>query len=249
MADDLHLADAAPADAPLIGALLREVFDPFMLESSVYREPSGDIALHRELEQDPADRRRRVRLATIGGRLAGAAIWGSGADRQLDYVGVATSFGRSGVGNALLEDFEEGAASCALEVFERNDRAWQWYRRHGYEPTTSRTFQVLDLTAARPAAPGTWSVDPFDAADAIATTGVCAVEPACDGVGTVHLLAYGRGHVRLRPGSDLEPELVAGIARAVFPDRDRLIVIGGAPAPAGLVVDADALWKMELCTP
>jgi ribosomal protein S18 acetylase RimI-like enzyme len=249
VADGLHLADATPADAPLIGALLREAFDPFMLESSVYREPSGDVALRRELEQDPADRRRRVRRATIDGRIAGAAIWRSGPDRQLDYVAVAASVGRSGVGNALLEDFEEGAASCALEVFERNDTAWQWYLRHGYQPTTSRAFQVLDLSAAEPAASRSWSVEAFDAADAIATTGVCAVEVARGGAGPVHLLAYGSGHVRLRPGSGLNPELAARLARAVFPDRDRLVVIGGEPAAAELVVDADKLWKMELCTP
>lgn len=249
MGDDLHLADAAPADAPLIGALLREVFDPFMLESSVYREPSGDVALRRELEQDPADRKRRVRLAMLGGRVAGAALWGSGADRRLDYVAVEASLGGSGVGNAMLHDFEEGASSCTLEVFERNDRAWQWYRRHGYEPTTARCFQVLELSAAEPAATGTWSVDAFDAAGSIAASGVCAVDVAFEGARQAHFLAYGRGHVRLRPGSDLEPGLAARLARAVFPDRNRLVVIGGEPAPAELVVDTDALWKMELCRP
>jgi biotin carboxyl carrier protein len=132
-----------------------------------------------------------------------------------------------------------------LDVFERNTSALAWYQRHGYTPLFSRSFQVVDLTEVEPLGENQWEVRTFDVEAEITDTGVCSVVIDDVELGPVHLLAYGSSHVRLRPGSMLDPARVAELAHAVFPTRHRLVLIGEAAAPVGTVVDADVLRRLH----
>jgi ribosomal protein S18 acetylase RimI-like enzyme len=72
---------------------------------------------------------------------------GDGTDIELKRIYVLSRFHGSGIGAALLQTAIEasrssGASRILLGVYAGNDRARQFYRRHGFRQVATRQFTV-----------------------------------------------------------------------------------------------------------
>jgi hypothetical protein len=70
----------------------------------------------------------------------------------LNYIGVATTARRRGLGNALLKHYEDtgrasGCHRLTLDVFDSNQWARDWYWNHGYQFLSSSFSALLPLNA------------------------------------------------------------------------------------------------------
>ena len=109
------------------------------LENSAF---SIDRLSRRSFREFLSAQKARLRVAEIGGRLAGYAVtlWRSGTGvARLYSIATDAAFRGRGVGSALLRDAEEGAyeagrAVLRLEVATGNEAAISVYRRAGYRP-------------------------------------------------------------------------------------------------------------------
>lgn len=97
------------------------------------------------------DPRRRVLVARDAGRIIGYAMLIRGQSDQdpmeLSKMYVLPQYHRSGAAGSLMSAGLQWAAQCAapsvwLGVNRDNERAQRFYRRHGFEVTGTRTFQL-----------------------------------------------------------------------------------------------------------
>ena len=161
---------AVAADAPGIVALIRTSFNPEIIDATVYGCTGMPAFVQDQLQEHPHRARRRYYVAYREDSLAGAAEIIRDADSLfLNYIAVAASFRRSGVGRELLGEAlrgtrQEEAAWLRLDVFTDNIAALEWYERLGLAVTSSSIWWRLPIPALslHPAA----HIEGLEAADA-----------------------------------------------------------------------------------
>ncbi|BDG08531.1 GNAT family N-acetyltransferase [Anaeromyxobacter paludicola] len=227
----------APSDAEAIVALLREGFDPPVLELALYGCPGVErfVAEHLRMGELSPYRYRVIRGR--GGLLGVAEFRLREATLFLNYVAVSPAARGAGAGNALLRSMVAearalGLAELALDVFTFNAGPLAWYERLGLRAQGERSFFV---GAPRPdeAAPP-FRVPDLPQADAVhARFGFSELTLERPGR-SLRVGRLGAGFFRLAGLRDATDAALHACLRRLDPGR-RLVaaVEGGPPAPPG----------------
>jgi ribosomal protein S18 acetylase RimI-like enzyme len=137
---------AEPRDVETIYILHRKALGD-RLKYTIYQSDLS-VCYFREIarHQEPT---LALVVAKIGKKVVGYYLSvDTEQDMALNYIAVSDQHQGIGVGNRLLESFEQRAAllgrkKLMLDVFTDNPRTMEWYARHGYQDVSKRYFVRL----------------------------------------------------------------------------------------------------------
>jgi ribosomal protein S18 acetylase RimI-like enzyme len=228
-------------DAEAIYKLKTEAFGAGYLRYTIYLAPESVRYLRDLLAQGPAQSRHSIYVACQSREIIGYyEVIHSGDDFLLNYIGVTDRAKGSGLGNHLLNHFEQtgAVAGCrrfTLDVFDSNIPARDWYWRRGYR-TLASSFQVclpLGFLDSKEAPVLDFRREDWEAAlREELLRGFSKVTCRCGpGTVTVGLIAGRVSKLLSREGVDLQ-SAVASIDAHLRDQRENLILAGLPEIPA-----------------
>ncbi len=147
------LRTAHAGDAPVIYALKRQAFGASYLLYTIYQAPQSVSYLAKIIAEGEQGGGHDFIVSEHDGEVTGYyhAVRHD-AQYFLNYIATADESRSRGLGNILLQHFEANgiAKNChelALDVFESNPTALNWYGRHDYKPIASSFHVRLDMNA------------------------------------------------------------------------------------------------------
>jgi ribosomal-protein-alanine N-acetyltransferase len=237
-----EIQPARPADAPLIYALMCQVFGGSFLPYTIYQSPKSQAYLARLISEAGPGSDHTLNVLKQAGSLAGyyhAVLHGK--TFFLNYIAVAPAAQGRGLGDRLLADFEvhgrsAGCRQLSLDVFESNAGACAWYTRRGYQlqRTTYSLRLPIAALALHPAPPLAFSDEAWAAAVAQERDqGFSRLDCSCDG-GRVSLGLISGTVAKVLDLSDVPLEVVVpSVAAQLRGQREHLILTALASLPEG----------------
>jgi ribosomal protein S18 acetylase RimI-like enzyme len=156
------LRPATEPDAQAIYRLQREALGTNYLQFTIYRSEKAVAQIERLIGAE----NQIFTIAERQEKLAGYAnVALGGHEPILNYIAVANAARSFGLGSRLLQAVEaqtrsRGFGTLALDVFESNPRAVEWYAKSGYSTVSKSFLYRIDLTRGVPNHDRS-QVDPF----------------------------------------------------------------------------------------
>ena len=229
LGNDIELRPAVAEDATAIVALIREGFEPGLLELTIYGCDGIERYVGALIDGDRRGVDTAYVVAVRGGQVLGVAEMRRFAERQfLNYVAVTPEMRGRGIGNALLGAAIEaarrpGQSTLELDVLAGNEVALAWYRGLGFGDTSMTEWWALALPAADRSSPtpvGGW-------AQAVASQRAFGFsEVSVEGPeGSYRVGLLGHDWFRLTDPAALEDPALGATLRALDPDRSLLALV------------------------
>ena len=148
---EISVTPASVADAAELADVAAATFPLACPDTVAAADVAAFIAAHlseQRFGEYLADPRRVVLAAVDRGRIIGYAMLIRGSDGiELSKMYVLPSHHNTGAAAALMQSgidwaAQTGATAVWLGVNQKNARAQRFYRKHGFDVTGQRTFQV-----------------------------------------------------------------------------------------------------------
>lgn len=226
----LRLAKADEAES--IYNLKLNAFGQRYLSYTIYQSALSVKYIRELISLGHYGSKNKIIVAVLDGRIGGYyEALRCESDLFLNYIAVDKNIRQSGLGSALLNDFEEcgctlGCTRLALDVFESNSGAREWYERRGYASVSSCFLVQVpisgllsDVRSTREWLPK-WPADAFDEER---SRGFSKAEYVCDSYRITVGLIDGR-MCKLLAYDGLTQDGALHIIAGLCPNRGHIIV-------------------------